>query len=117
MPEHIEFGKRGEELARRWLERKDYHILARNWRHKRLEIDIIASKNNLLHFIEIKSRHGTAFGLPEESVDEKKLNHLMEAAEEFQYLYPEWERIQFDILSIRQRGSSIQFFMIEDVYL
>lgn len=117
MPEHIEFGKRGENLATLWLEEKGYQILARNWRHGRLEIDIIASKNNLLHFIEIKSRHGIAFGLPEESVNEKKLKNILEAAEEYQYQYPQWERIQFDILAITQMNTTIKYFLIEDVYL
>jgi len=117
MPEHIEFGKRGEDLASIWLEKNGYQILARNWRYGRREIDIIASKENLLHFVEIKSRHGPAFGLPEESVDEKKLNHIMAAAEEYQYQHPDWERIQLDILSIHQFGSSTEYFLIEDVYI
>jgi putative endonuclease len=117
MPEHIRFGKRGEDLATLWLEKKGYQILARNWRYRRFEIDIIASKNNLLHFIEIKSRHGLVFGLPEESVSEKKLINILEAAEEYQFLHPEWERIQFDILAITEMKTSTEYFLIEDVYL
>jgi putative endonuclease len=88
MPEHIEFGKRGEDLAVLWLEKEGFRILTRNWRHGRLEIDIIASKNNLLHFMEIKTRHRTLFGLPEESVNERKLINILAAAEEYQYQHP-----------------------------
>jgi putative endonuclease len=117
MPEHIEFGKRGEDLAVLWLSKEGYHILARNWRHGRLEIDVIACKNNLLHFIEIKSRHRSAFGLPEESVNERKLLNILAAAEEYQYLHPEWERIQFDILAITQLDSTTEYYLIEDVYI
>jgi putative endonuclease len=117
MPAHIEFGKKGEALAISWLEKNGFRILARNWRHGRLEVDVIASRNDLLHFIEIKSRRGNRFGQPEESVDEKKLNNMMSAGDEYQYQHPEWERIQFDILSISQRNSFTEYFLIEDVYL
>lgn len=69
---HNETGKTGEKLAADWLE-KGFTILEKNWRHKRLEVDIIAEKDNLLHFIEVKSRSSQNYGLPEESVSLKKL--------------------------------------------
>lgn len=70
---HNETGKTGEKLAADWLEKKGFTILEKNWRHKRLEVDIIAEKDNLLHFIEVKSRSSQNYGLPEESVSLKKL--------------------------------------------
>lgn len=54
---HNETGKTGEKLAADWLEKKGFTILEKNWRHKRLEVDIIAEKDNLLHFIEVKADH------------------------------------------------------------
>lgn len=54
MSNHLKIGNRGEWLAGKWLEKKGYIIVARNWRYKHLEIDLIANYNNMLHFIEIK---------------------------------------------------------------
>ncbi len=48
---HNKFGADGETLAAEWLTGKGYEILHRNWRHSHYEIDIIALKNKMLHFI------------------------------------------------------------------
>jgi putative endonuclease len=117
MAAHNELGKKGEDMAAQWLQLRGYTLLHRNWRHSHAEVDIIASKNNILHFIEVKARKTEAFGLPEESVGDKKMEMLMNAAEEFLYRFPEWKRIQYDILSITLRSSSTDFLLIEDVFL
>ncbi|WP_431215248.1 YraN family protein [Puia sp. P3] len=77
---HILTGTTGEDLAAEWLTAKGFAILTRNWRYGRYEIDIIASRNSVLHFIEVKSRNSTLFGNPEESVSRKKLNNIMQGA-------------------------------------
>ncbi len=116
MAEHLALGKKGEDLAVEWLQEKSYHILHRNWRYSHAEVDIIAEKEGVLHFIEVKTRSTTKFGMPEESVDEKKLDNLMSAAEEYVFQFPEWERIQYDVLSIQIRGENIDYFFLDDVY-
>jgi putative endonuclease len=116
MSEHLALGRKGEDLAAKWLEEKGYKILHRNWRYSRAEVDIIAEKDGVLHFIEIKTRRSLTFGLPEESVDEKKLDTLMDAAEEFLFRFPKWERIQYDVLAIQIRGENVDYFFLEDVY-
>lgn len=68
-------GQQGEELAVQYLQEKGYTILHTNWRFKFIEIDIIASRNNTLHFIEVKTRRSTRYGQPEESVGIKKCNN------------------------------------------
>ena len=55
MAKHIETGKAGEKLAIHWLKERAYTILEQNWRHSRWEVDIIAEKGTVLHFIEIKT--------------------------------------------------------------
>ena len=118
MPEHIELGKLGENLACDFLQQQNYTILFRNWRHSNAEIDIVASYDKVLHFIEVKTRSTKNFGEPEESVNSKKMQKLMDAAEAFQEEYPQWTRIQFDILSIMiTNGVGTDFFLLEDVYL
>jgi putative endonuclease len=118
MAAHNELGKFGEELGKDFLTEKNFTILFRNWKYARYEVDIIASKKNVLHFVEIKTRRGNRFGYPEESVDRKKLQCLMNAAEEFQLRFPQWKLVQYDILSISiNRFNQPEFFFIEDVYL
>jgi putative endonuclease len=115
---HISRGKEGEALALEYLLKKDFDIITCNWRHRHYEIDIIASRDNILHFIEVKTRHNHTFGYPEESVSRKKFENLKKGAEYFMHRYPLWKRLQFDILAIsRCKNKKEEFFFIEDVYL
>jgi putative endonuclease len=117
MARHNETGKKGELQAATWLKEQNYDVLYVNWRHSHYEIDIIASRYNVLHFIEVKTRNSIAFGYPEEDVSKKKLDSLMNAAEEFLIQNPGWKRIQYDVLSITKRKDHpLEFFLIEDVY-
>lgn len=118
MARHITTGKNGEDLAAEWLAAKHFAILIRNWRHGRYEIDIIASKDDVLHIIEVKSRNSTLFGNPEESVSKKKIHHIMQGATQYLIQYPGHQRIQYDVLAITlNRLKSPEYFLIEDVYL
>ena len=118
MAKHNHTGKTGESLGAAYLQNNGYLVLEKNWRHRRWEVDIIAVKNNTLHFIEIKTRRTKKFGLPEEKVGRKKIENLINAAEQYLYLHPQWKRIQFDILSILMAaGENVSYFFIEDVYL
>jgi putative endonuclease len=115
---HHETGRRGEKLAEAYLVSEGFAILHRNWRHSRYEIDLIATKENILHFIEVKTRRNVNFGMPEENVDARKLEHVMAAADEFLYQNPQWNTVQYDVLSITlDKDDHAEFFLIEDVYL
>lgn len=115
---HHDTGKKGEILAACHLERSGYTILHRNWRVQHYEIDIIAVKNDVLHFIEVKTRRNRNFGFPEEKVDRKKLQSLMNASERYLEDNPGWKRIQYDILAISLLGNQQpEILLIEDVYL
>lgn len=110
-------GRKGEDIAAQFLQNQGFLVLERNWRVGRWEIDIIASRRNILHFVEVKTRSGLRFGYPEESITRLKMKHLRLAAAAFQYRNPQWKYIQFDALSILLQGESIleiQFF--EDIY-
>lgn len=114
---HNELGKKGENLACEYLARQGYSVRFRNWTHERYEVDVIAEKNGTLHFIEVKTRASTRFGLPEADVSRKKLLNLIEAGEAFLLLYPQWRCIQFDILSITLDKGTPEYLLIEDVYV
>lgn len=110
-------GANGENVAAAYLLQNGYSIIERNWRYKQFEIDIIASKKNKLHFVEVKTRHSKKFGNPEESVGTKKMNALKQGAEAYLFQQQQWQQIQFDILSILMNKKIVEeIFFIEDVF-
>jgi len=117
MAAHNEFGKAGEQIAAEWLQHRGFRLITRNWRFARYEVDIIASRRGILHFIEVKSRHDDQFGKPEDWVDRKKGGHLLTAGEAFQNKYPKWNQVQYDIISILlSTDGKREIYFIEDVY-
>jgi putative endonuclease len=118
MAVHNQLGKEAEALAARYFSSKGYEILFCNWRHSHYEIDIIASKNDIVHFIEVKARQSSAYGHPEESVSRKKFKSLLAAADEFLFQNKQFRHAQYDILSIIiAKDREPEYFLIEDVYL
>jgi putative endonuclease len=117
MAKHNHTGKFGEMLAQNFFEQAGYTILEINWRFSRWEVDIIAHKNEVLHFIEVKTRRGNNYGHPEDSVGNKKVKNLINAAEQFLYLHPQWQRIQFDVLAITlvKDEAVPRYFLLEDI--
>ena len=75
-----EIGRWGEQEASDYLFQKGYTILGRNIRTPHGEIDILALKDQILIFVEVKTRTSTAFGNPENSIDARKLNHMKASA-------------------------------------
>lgn len=117
MATHNETGKKGEDLAICWLQEKQFSILFRNWRHQHLETDIIAHKEGILHFIEVKTSRSRKQGLPEDRVHNVKWERMRACAEAFLHQYKEWDKICFDILSITLiNGLQPEFYWIEDCY-
>ncbi len=116
MAKHNDVGKEGERLALAYFIQNGYHIIYQNWRFAHWEIDLIASKNQVLHFIEVKTRTNSKFGFPEDEVTPKKMKFLMQSADEFLHRHPQWQRIQYDILSIILQPQ-INYFLIEDVFM
>ena len=109
-------GKTGEDLAAAYFEKNGYKILDKNWRWGSLEVDLIATRNNFIHFIEVKTRTTKKFGYPDDAVSKMKIRFLIDAAEEYLFRHPGWKRIQFDILSIELGGKEIVYTLIQDVY-
>ena len=110
-------GQLGEDIAADFLVAQYYQLLHRNWRSGRSEIDIIASFNSTIHFIEVKTRTDKFFGLPESKVNAAKLKQLKLAASAYLQLNPQWKIIQFDIISINLTPSKPpEIFLIEDVF-
>jgi len=76
-------GKLGEQIARDYLIKKGYRIIRQNFQTRFGELDIVASKDNLLIFIEVKLKVEADFGRPEEMITQKKLRQVKNTAEIF----------------------------------
>lgn len=101
MSDKIKTGNKGEELAANFLRSKGYEIVARNYRYKHAEIDLIVRKENHLVFVEVKARHSSEYGEPESFVTDKKAAKVIEGAEQFVF-EKQWNGpIRFDIVSIK----------------
>ena len=109
-------GDKGETIAVNFLQKRGFNIIERNWRSKHLEIDIIASIDHKLHFVEVKTRTNKKYGQPEESISKAKMNHLKIGAEAYLYLNPQWELIQFDVIAIMLTRGKEEIFLIDDVF-
>jgi putative endonuclease len=95
-------GRKGEDLACRFLKKDKYKILEKNFNCRQGEIDIIAEdRKGVLCFVEVKARSSEDFGLPVEAVTHRKQKKLLAAA----FIYLENKNIQsrdmrFDIVSV-----------------
>lgn len=116
MAQHNETGKQGEAEAVRYLQDKGYQILERNYRHQHAEIDLIAQKNKLLIFIEVKTRTNLSFGNPEEFVSYTKTRLVMKAAEHYIFTKDWHHDIRFDIVSVSLANGTTQIRHLEDAF-
>ncbi|MBC7401350.1 MAG: YraN family protein [Mucilaginibacter sp.] len=100
MATHNDLGRHGESLAKAHLEAAGYEILDENWTHGKAEIDLIAYKDKVIIFAEVKTRTGNGFGEPEDFVDNRKQKLLAKAADEYIYMMDHQGEVRFDIIAI-----------------
>ncbi|MBP6977499.1 MAG: YraN family protein [Bacteroidales bacterium] len=116
MAEHNETGKAGEEIAVQYLRSKGYTILETNWRWGKNEIDIVAEDKEYLVIVEVKTRHSSDFGEPEDSVTRQKQKLLIRAANSYINRYGVKKETRFDIISILLRGRNPEVNHIIDAF-
>ena len=93
-------GSFGEEQAARYLRRKGYRIVERNFRCRQGEIDLIARKGKYLVFVEVKTRRNNDFRRPEQAVDYNKQHNLLRAINHYIHychLNMPW---RFDVITV-----------------
>ena len=79
-------GTNGEELAALYLTNNGYQLLDHNWNlHRGCELDLVAMKDNTLHFIEVKTRTCDKYGEPEAAINWKKMQHICKAIQAYRY--------------------------------
>jgi putative endonuclease len=101
------WGRRGEDLAHRFLQQQGYTIVARNLkiRGARVELDIVARNGETIVFVEVKTRATDEFRTPDQAVDADKREHLIRAASAYlQAADAGWDRARFDIVNVLFEG-------------
>ena len=113
---HNDLGKKGEELAVEFLQKKGYKIIERNWRFKKAEVDIIAKKENILAIVEVKTRSTDYFGNPQDFVNQKKIKLLVEAINEYVTSKNLDVEVRFDIIAILKNSQTFKIEHLEAAY-
>jgi len=113
MTDKIKTGSIGENLAAEFLANKGFTVVARNYRWKKAEIDLIVSRENWLIFVEVKTRSSDAYGKPETFVGDQQRRLIYEAAEEYIFRNDWQGHIRFDIVSVKP-GIEPEIFHFED---
>ena len=107
-------GRAGEAQAAQFLQAQGYVLLARNWRVREGELDIVAREGDTLAFVEVKTRRSNAYGLGEESIDARKRQQLALLAERFLAAHPEliFRQCRFDVVVVdyTQRPAQIRLY-------
>ena len=107
-------GSWGESATAKYLEEHGYKVLARNVRTPYGEIDIIAQKDGLIIFVEVKARTSRSLGPPEISVTPRKQEHMVAAAEHYASEH-EIDHWQIDVIAVEGRpGKQPEFTHFEN---
>lgn len=110
-------GELGENIAAKFLKKRGYKLIERNYRCREGEVDIIARHKDCLVFVEVRTRTGSTFGSPEESVTAVKKDRLITAAltylQTHRDLPSDW-RIDMVAVELDSRGKPSRVEVIEN---
>ena len=104
--DNLILGKKGEEIASLYLQKQGYKLLAKNFKSKLGEIDLIfldpsAGSGQVLVFVEVKTRCDKRFGEPEEAVTPWKIRSIIKTGQYFSLLHPELpDSLRIDVVAI-----------------
>lgn len=101
-------GARGEEAAARLLAKRGLRVLARNWRHGGLELDIVCDDRDTLVFVEVKTRAAGGPARPDEALTPAKRGKLVRAARQYLAAHDAWDRpCRFDLVCVVHDGATL----------
>ena len=117
MAEHNEYGKLAEDMAAEFLVRKNYRILARNFRYQKAEIDIVAEFNGIIVVTEVKARSYNTLIEPQEAVTKKKIKSIVMCSDFFMNERKIDKEVRFDIITVLPDEQGVlQLNHIEDAF-
>lgn len=109
---NLEKGLKGEKIACNYLIDNGYSILERNYKFKTGEIDIIALKENIIIFVEVKARSSTYYGYPYEAVNRKKQEKIIKTAMHYVKLHNIRDiQFRFDVIEVYlSKGNKVNHY-------
>ena len=117
MAAHNDLGHKGEDMAAEYLQQEGYCILERNWMNKgRKELDIVATKDDVVVFVEVKTRRPGSATSPIEAVDIRKQRRICMAADSFMKSYRVDLPCRFDIVGIIYNDQASRVEHIENAF-
>ncbi|MFX0555685.1 YraN family protein [Maribacter sp. CXY002] len=116
MGKHNDFGKEGEEIAVRHLQKNGYKIRFRNYRYLKAEIDIIAEKDSIIAIIEVRSRSTDFIENIGETITPKKIKLLVTAADHYVIDQDLDMEIRFDVITILKNKSRFELEHMEGAF-
>lgn len=103
-----DLGTTGEERAARWYEENGYEVLARNWRNRVGELDLVLCRGRTIVFCEVKTRSSSAFGTPAEAVTRTKRERIRHLASLWLMDSPLRAReIRFDVAEVTRSSVEV----------
>jgi putative endonuclease len=99
-PARQRLGAAGEQAAARWYEAHGYVVLARNWRCREGELDLVVARPGQLVFVEVKTRRTARFGVPAEAVTREKQRRIHGLAAAYVRETAARGRWRFDVVAI-----------------
>ena len=110
-------GTDGERAAEQYLSRQRYVILARNYRCRRGEVDLIALDRSTVVFIEVKTRTQPGCGTPLEAVDRRKQRQIQRVAQQYLREYRIRDRnVRFDVMGVWWEEGRLQCELVKNAF-
>jgi putative endonuclease len=114
----MEFGLRGERVAERWLLSRGWRVLQRRYRSGHRDIDLIAKRDDLVAFVEVKARSGNEFGGPVAAVNWKKQSELVRSAATWIDRHGRTGEVyRFDVIGVLVSGDRVRVQHVENAFL
>lgn len=114
---NLYLGSLGEEASLRFLKSKGYKILARNYKSRLGEIDIVACDRDTVCFVEVKTRSSDKFGLPQEALSNFKQRQIAKTALKFLKENKLLDKkARFDVVSVTYQGDLPKIDLITDAF-
>ncbi|MFA6410155.1 MAG: YraN family protein [Candidatus Buchananbacteria bacterium] len=112
-----QLGKIGEGIAAKYLQQKGYEILAKNFLVRQGEIDLICAKKKVTIFVEVKTRSNQNFGFPEAAVNQKKIERIILASQNYFLGQTKIGQWQIDVISIllNQKNQIVEIKHFENI--
>ena len=117
MAAHNDLGHKGEDMAVEYLQQEGYCILDRNWTNQgRKEIDIVATKDDVIAFVEVKTRKQGSVTSPLSAVDGRKQHRICLAADSYLKVNRIDYRCRFDVITIVYNDQASRIEHVEDAF-